>query len=206
MTIMDQFVLRRDGLVPKGVAATCSGDRCGGTAAVWKVKLEGRPDLTVHDTRWENGERDLVLYQPAVVPEMPAPLANLHNRRRAGVQETDAGSGELRVMGWVAVPGDRPTVKKTFTTAGFAEVCGLDALRELTSRPGVELDTAFVLADPVRVDLDEPQDTVAVQHALFFPEEDERSPVVFFLLSRVVPTLRHIGWLPKPVLRMPVRL
>ncbi|WNI30914.1 hypothetical protein [Streptomyces sp. ITFR-6] len=76
MAIMDQFVLRRDGLVPKGVAATCSGERYGGTAAVWKVKLEGRPDLAVHDTRWENGERDLVLYQPAVVPEMPAPLAN----------------------------------------------------------------------------------------------------------------------------------
>ncbi|MFD3412101.1 hypothetical protein [Streptomyces cyaneofuscatus] len=205
MTIMDQFVLRRDGLVPKGVAATCSGARCGGTASVWRVRLEGRPELTIHDTRWENGERDLVLYQPAVVPEMPAPLSNLHNRRRAGVQETTPGSEELRVMGWVAVPGDRPTVKKTFTTADFVEVCGLDELRELTSRRDVELDTAFVLADPVHVDLDDPQDTVAVQHALFFPEEDERTPVVFFLLSRVVPTLRHIGWLPKPVRRMPVR-
>ncbi|MFE3737852.1 hypothetical protein ACFXPP_05665, partial [Streptomyces sp. NPDC059134] len=127
---MDQFVLRRDGLVPKGIAATCSGDRCGGTAAVWKVKLEGRPDLTVHDTRWENGERDLVLYQPAVVPEMPAPLANLHNRRRAGVQETDAGSGELRVMGWVAGPGGRPAGQNTFTPAGVGEGCGLSPVRE----------------------------------------------------------------------------
>ncbi|WP_233436041.1 hypothetical protein [Streptomyces anulatus] len=67
------------------------------------------------------------------------------------------------------------------------------------------LDTAFVLADPVHVDLDDPQDTVAVQHALFFPEEDERTPVVFFLLTRVAPTLRHIGWLPKPVRRKPAR-
>lgn len=198
MTIMDQFVLRRDGMVPKGVAATCSGARSGGTAVVWRVRLDGRPDLTIHDTRWENGERDLVLYQPAVVPEMPAPLSNLHNRRRAGIQETGPGSEELRIMGWVAVPGDRPAFKKTFTTAAFVEVCGRDELRELTSRPGVVLDTAFVRAEPVRVDLDDPQADVSVQHALFFPAEDERTPVVFFLLSRVAPTLRHIGWLPKP--------
>ncbi|MFE3737853.1 hypothetical protein ACFXPP_05670, partial [Streptomyces sp. NPDC059134] len=128
-----------------------------------------------------------------------------HPRGRAGDPASVGGWGPLWVWGGRAAPAPPPTVKKTFTTAGFAEVCGLNALRELTSRPGVELDTAFVLADPVRVDLDEPQDSVAVQHALFFPEEDERSPVVFFLLSRVVPTLRHIGWLPKPVLRMPVR-
>ncbi|MEU8628517.1 hypothetical protein [Streptomyces sp. NPDC048669] len=196
MTIMNQLTLRRDGITSKGNAATCSGEHCGGVANVWRVQLTGRPGLTIHDTRWENGERDLVLYQPSVVPEMPALLSNLHGRRRAGVQESGLREGELRMMGWVAVPGDRPSVKRTFTTAGFAEVCGLDDLRGLTARAGVVLDLAFEREDPPLIDLKEPQDMDSVQHALFFPEDDAEAPVVFFLLSRVAPTLRHIGWLP----------
>ncbi|MGW6309518.1 hypothetical protein [Streptomyces niveus] len=199
MTIMDQLTLRRDGKERKDDGVTCSGERSSGVATVWRVRLAGRPGLTIHDTRWANGERDLVLYQPAVVPEMPAPLSNLHNRRRAGIQPSGLRKGELRIMGWVAVPGDRPSFKKTFTTADFVDVCGLADLYDLTSRPGVVLDTAFVRPDPVLVDLNEPQKTVSVQHALFFPQNDDVTPVVFFLLSRVAPTLRHIGWLPEPV-------
>ncbi|WP_405796193.1 hypothetical protein [Streptomyces sp. NBC_01506] len=199
MSIMDQLTLRRDGKVRKDNGATCSGEMSTGVAAEWRVRVDGHPGLTIHDTRWANGERDLVLYQPVVVPEMPAALSNLHNRRRAGIQGSGLRNGELRIMGWVAVPGDRPSFKKTFTTADFVEVCGLADLRELTGRPGVVLDTAFVRPDPVFIDLDKPQETDSVQHALFFPQRDNVAPVVFFLLSRVAPTLRHIGWLPEPV-------
>lgn len=194
MRIMDQLRLQREGTAHKDCASTCSGVQSEGTADVWRVRLPGRPLLTIHDTRWDNGERDLVLYQPAVVPEMPAPLSNLHNRRRAGIQAT-AGR-ELRIMGWVAVPGDRPRFKKTFTTAEFADVCGLDDLRHLATRPGVALDTAFDRPDSLLIDLESPQDTDSLQHALYFPRNDAETPVVFFVLSRVAPTLRHIGWLP----------
>jgi hypothetical protein len=62
------------------------GTTCAGVSAVeWELRLPGRPLLTVHDTRWDNGERDLVLYQPTVVPEIPAVLSNLHNRLRVGI-------------------------------------------------------------------------------------------------------------------------
>lgn len=93
MTIMDQLTLRRDGTTPKDYAATCSGARSRGMANVWRVQLACRPGLTIHDTRWENGERDLVLYQPAVVPELPVPLSNLHNRRRDGIEESGLRGG-----------------------------------------------------------------------------------------------------------------
>jgi hypothetical protein len=63
----------------------------------------------VHDTRWDNGERDLVLYQPTVAPEIPAAL---------------------------------------FTCT-----------------------------------------------ALSFPAEDDETPVIAFTHLRVVPVLRHVGWL-----------
>ncbi|GGT04981.1 hypothetical protein GCM10010271_03720 [Streptomyces kurssanovii] len=48
-----------------------------GAATEWTLRLSGRPTLVVHDTRWNNEERDLVLYQPTVVPEIPAALSNL---------------------------------------------------------------------------------------------------------------------------------
>lgn len=199
MTIMDQLTLRRDGTTPKDYAETCSGVASSGVAAVWRLDVPGRPALTIHDTRWENGERDLVLYQPAVVPEMPAPLSNLHNRLRAGIKPSRERAGKSWIIGWVAVPEDRPSVKKTFTTADLADECGLGDLRGLTSRPGVVLDLARAYADPPDIDLEDPQDTHAVQHALFFPEDDDETPVVFFLISRIAPTLRHIGWLPDTV-------
>ncbi|MFI5523488.1 hypothetical protein [Streptomyces platensis] len=194
MSIMEQLTLQREGTARKGLTGTCSGAQSVGMADVWRVELPGRPLLTIHDTRWDNGERDLVLYQPAVVPEMPAPLSNLHNRRRAGIQA--AGGGKLRIMGWVAVPSDRPRFKKAFTTAAFADVCGLDDLRHLTARPGVDLDAALGRPHALVVDLDRPQDTGSLQHALYFPQDDAETPVVFYILSRIAPTLRHIGWLP----------
>ncbi|MFI5688721.1 hypothetical protein [Streptomyces sp. NPDC051636] len=115
------------------------------TAVERELRLPGHPALTVHDNYWANGERDLVLYKPDVVPEMPAALSNPHNRLRTGVA----------------------------------------------------LDQAFDRSHPDLpvVDLDDPQDEQRLQHALFFPAEDEESPVLAFTHFRVVPVLRHIGWL-----------
>ncbi|GAA2336617.1 hypothetical protein Scani_03000 [Streptomyces caniferus] len=89
-----------------------------------------------------------------------------------------------------------PRFKKTFTTAEFADVCGLDDLRHLTARPGVDLDAALGRPHPLLIDLDRPQDTDSLQHALYFPQDDAETPVAFYVLSRIAPTLRHIGWLP----------
>jgi hypothetical protein len=192
----DLTISRSSGRTVKS-GETCSGEQSTGVAAEWQLALPGRPLLTVHDTRWDNGERDLVLYQPSLVPEMPAPLSNLHNRRRAGIEPAALRRGRLRIMAWLAVPGahDRPSFRKSLTTAALVADCGSDRIRDLTDRPGVSLEAAFDKPDLPPVDIGEPQDFKPLQHALCFSEGDDETPVLAFTLFRVIPTLRHIGWL-----------
>ncbi len=175
---------------------TCSGKASATHPVEWKLKVPGHPPLTIHDNRWESGERDLTLYQPTVVPEMPAPLSNLHNRLRSGIAGPPGGA-ELRIMlypTYVDARG-RPRIKRSLTTASLAGRMGLRHLRELTARKGVTLGPAFVRSGPRDVDLNAPQDEVAFQHALFFSAEDDETPVIAFIHFRIVPVLRHIGWL-----------
>jgi hypothetical protein len=166
------------------------------SAIEWELRLPGQPTLTVHDNHWVNGERDLVLYKPTVVPEMPAALSNLHNRLRSGISAS-AKHGELRVMVFPTYVDthDRPRIKKSLTTADLADQVGLRHLRELTAREGVRLESAFDRPDLPPVDLDDPQNEKSLQHALFFPTADDEAPVVAFVCFRIVPVLRHIGWL-----------
>lgn len=199
MRLTDQLTLRRSGTRATRHGATCSGSTENGTAVEWRLILPGRPQLTLHDTRWDNGERDLVLHQPSVVPEMPALLANLHGRRRAGIEAVPAGRGRLRLMAWTVIPrtgSDRAGFKKSLTTAQLATQCGLSLLRTLTSRPGVTLEPAFDREDLPLVDLEHPQDVKPLQHALYFPVDDDETPVMAYVITRVMPTLRAVGWLP----------
>ncbi|MGW0547748.1 hypothetical protein [Streptomyces altiplanensis] len=165
-------------------------------AVEWELHLPRQPSLTVHDNHWVNGERDLVLHKPTVVPEMPAALSNLHNRLRSGICPS-ARSGELRIMvfpTYVDAHG-RPRIKKSLTTLALANAVGLHRLGELTAREGVRLEAAFDRPDLPTVDLADPQHEKLLQHALFFPGGDDETPVVAFVRFRIVPVLRHIGWL-----------
>ncbi|MGX4688281.1 hypothetical protein [Streptomyces sp. JNUCC 63] len=150
----------------------------------------------MHDNHWANGERNLVLYKPAVVPEMPAALSNLHNRLRSTVSRSP-GRAELRMMVFPTYvdPQGRPRIKKSLTTWDLANQVGLHHLRELTARDGVTLEAAFDRPHLPVVNLDDPQDDKALQHALFFPAEDGETPVIAFTRFRIVPVLRHIGWI-----------
>ncbi|MGW3389382.1 hypothetical protein [Streptomyces cinereoruber] len=166
------------------------------SAIEWGLRLPGQPSLAVHDNHWANGERDLVLHKPTVVPEMPAALSNLHNRLRTGIS-LSTRPGELRVMVFPTYVDaqERPRIKKSLTTWDLANVMGLPRLEELTAREGVRLEAAFDRPDLPPVDLDDPQHEKPLQHALFFPAADDETPVVAFVRFRVVPVLRHIGWL-----------
>ncbi|MGW6716018.1 hypothetical protein ACWF9X_07120 [Streptomyces globisporus] len=197
MRLLNDLTLTRDTGRPLAkTGTTCAGKMSRASAVEWDLRLPGQPSLTVHDNHWVNGERDLVLHKPTVVPEMPAALSNLHNRLRTGISPS-AKPGELRVMVFpthVDAQG-RPRIKKSLTALDLANVMGLRRLRELTAREGVSLAAAFDRPDLPSVDLDDPQHEKPLQHALFFPATDDETPVVAFVRFRIVPVLRHIGWL-----------
>ncbi|MGW2699913.1 hypothetical protein [Streptomyces sp. NPDC001340] len=197
MRLLDNLTLARNrGTRIEKPGTTCSGETSSASAIEWELRLSGQPSLTVHDNRWANGERDVVLYKPTVVPEMPAALSNLHNRLRSGISAS-AEPGELRIMvfpTYVDTRG-RPRIKKSLTTADLADAVGLHHLRELTAGEGVRLEAAFDRPDLPPVDLDAPGHEKPLQHALFFPAADDETPVVAFVCFRIVPVLRHIGWL-----------
>ncbi|MEU7380234.1 MULTISPECIES: hypothetical protein [unclassified Streptomyces] len=194
----DLTLVRNDDPVTNKVGRTCTGEESVASAVEWELRLPGRPRLTLHDNRWANGERDLVLHKPTVVPEMPAALSKLHDRLRSGIT-VGRRHEERRLMVYPACVDDRerPRVKKSLTTAELSGHLGLHHLRELTARKGVELDHAFdrPRLDLPPVDLDDPQDEKRLQHALFFPVEDDETPVVAYVHFRVAPVLRHVGWL-----------
>ncbi|WP_055690946.1 hypothetical protein [Streptomyces prasinus] len=196
MHVLSELELTRgSGRVTKS-GTTLSGEPSVASAVEWELHLPGRPTLRIHDNHWRNGERDLVVHKPPVMPEMPSALSNLHGRLRSGIAPTP-GRRELRVMVYPTYVDQhgRPRINKSLTTEALADRMGLFVLRELTDREGVTLEPAHDRPDLPLVDLDDPQDEKPLQHALFFPAEDDETPVLGFVHFRVLPVLRHIDWL-----------
>ncbi|GAA3505011.1 hypothetical protein GCM10019016_121240 [Streptomyces prasinosporus] len=196
MHVLSELELTRSsGRVTK-TGTTPSGEASAASAVEWELRVPGRPTLRVHDNHWHNGERDLVLHRPSVMPEMPSALSSLHGRLRSGIAPATGRRG-LRVMVYPTYVDkqDRPRIHKSLTTEDLADRVGLSVLRELTAREGVTLEPAHDRPNLPLVDLDDPQDEKPLQHALFFPVEDDETPVLGFVHFRVVPVLRHIGWL-----------
>ncbi|KUN89043.1 hypothetical protein AQJ66_06175 [Streptomyces bungoensis] len=197
MRLLNDLALTRNNAARREkTGTTCSGVMSRASAIEWELRLPGQPLLTVHDNHWANGERDVVLFKPTVVPEMPAALSNLHNRLRSGISATER-RGELRIMVFPTYVDkhERPRVKKSLTTADLADRVGLARLRELTARKGVSLGPAFDRPNLPLVDLDDPQHEKPLQHALVFPAVDDETPVVAFTYFKIVPVLRHVDWL-----------
>ncbi|MFF3286427.1 hypothetical protein [Streptomyces sp. NPDC003023] len=196
---MDDLTLKQDSALTSTSGTTCKGEAADGSAVEWVICVPGRPRLTIRDTQWDNGERDIVLYQPTLVPEIPAVLSNLHNRLRVGVEPVAGASpAALRVMAYpVWTDGDRPRIKKSLTTADLAARCGLPGLRVLVARSGVTIEGEVGRSGAfVRCDLEDPQTEQRLQHRIRFPADDGDIPVIAFTHLRVTPVLRHIGWLP----------
>lgn len=171
--------------VPKQ-GSTTSGVQDVGFATEWHLEAAGRPRLTIHDTRWDGGERDVVLQQVPLLPEMPAALANLHGRHRAGIVEVSAERRRITAFLSLPQPDGRPRQKRALTTAQLADGCGRLLLCELVARPGVSLTPSFDPADPQNIE--------RFQHSVVFEDEDRETPVIAYVLTRLMPTLRHTDW------------
>lgn len=196
MRVLSELELTRgSGRVTK-TGTTPSGEKSVASAVEWELHLPVRPMLKIHDNHWRNGERDLRFHRPPVMPEMPSALSNLHERLRSGIIPTP-GRRELRIMVYLTYVDehDRPRFKRSLTTEDLVDRVGLSVLRELTAREGVTLEPAHDRPNLPLVDLGDPQDEKSLQHALFFPAEDDETPVLGFVHFRAVPVLRHIGWL-----------
>ncbi|MFR9757449.1 hypothetical protein [Streptomyces sp. TR06-5] len=180
----DLSLSRRDGSRKAKTGATYSGKQSTGSAVEWELCLPGRPTLTIHDNRWDIGERDLVLFRPTVVPEMPAALSDVQNRLRSGIAESPDRE-ELRLMVYPTYVDERgrPRIKKSFTEPDLADYVKMRHFDRLPRRQGVTLEV--------------PPDLRGLHYALFFPPDDDETPVVAFVHFRIVPVLHHIGWLSR---------
>lgn len=167
---------------------TCSKEVSTGLRTAWRLSIAGRPTLSIHDTRWTNGERDVVLARPAELPPMPKELSNLLARRRSGIEAHDGGP-RLRMAVYLVGPDDKGWPRKRH--------CGLDELRDAC---GLELvDECFRLG-VIRIDTREAllrDDNPAHKNrlcAVLEPTQD-CAPIALYVVTHVVPTLKHIGWL-----------
>ncbi|CAL9364996.1 hypothetical protein [Streptomyces sp. enrichment culture] len=196
MHVLSEFELTRGSSRVTKTGTTPSGEKSAASAVEWELRVPGHPTLKIHDNHWSNGERDLRLHRPPVMSEMPSALSNLHERLRSGVAPAP-GRRELRIMVYPTYVDEhgRPRFNRSLTTEDLTGRVGLSVLRELTAREGVTLEPAHDRPNLPLVDLDDPQDEKPLQHALFFPAEDDETPVLGFVHFRVVPVLRHIGWL-----------
>ncbi|MBB0229052.1 hypothetical protein FOE67_05850 [Streptomyces calidiresistens] len=186
---------RVEGRSRKTDGSSLSGASSEASTLAWELSLPGYPTLEIHDDHWDNGERNLVVHKPPVMPQMPLALAGLYGRLRSGVSPTE-GRRELRIMLYPTYVDERhrPRVKKSLTTRALTDLMAPCVLRELTAREGVTLEAAHPKPNLPRVDLDNPQDEKPLQHALFFPAEDLETPVLAFVHFRVLPVIHHLGW------------
>lgn len=140
----------------------------------------------------------IVVRSSAAACGSPSTAADMvDNRLRAGIQGVPWDSSDLRIMAYpVSLDGERPRIRKSFTTAALADMYGLQQLRDLAAQPGVapyygRQDHVFWNGTEI------PHDDTSHQHAVSFPFDDDETPVIAFIHLRIIPVLRHIGWLPK---------
>ncbi|MGW7436224.1 hypothetical protein [Streptomyces sp. NPDC054849] len=172
---------------PIDPAETCSGSFSEGTASDWTLSVRGRPELTVRDIRWQNGERDVRMHLPDVLPEMPRALAKLHDRRRAGVHRTDAG--RLWMTAWSVLPGagDWPAWRRPTAIGELDALCGADRLQAVHEHGVIEIGSKEALL----------QDAGRTRRQLCAVLDGgvEAAPAALYTVTRLVPVLGHIGWL-----------
>ncbi|MFI1563840.1 hypothetical protein ACH4ZX_12405 [Streptomyces sp. NPDC020490] len=170
---------------------TLSGAFSTGIATVWHLGISGHPDLLVHDRQWRTGERDIVTARPTQVPTMPKPLSALLGKKRAGVDNwEDRGRWQHRMAVYLVLPDpDREgwPKQKWCSADELVDACGAELLDALGDHGVTKIDTRETI-------LGEEGRQRNRLCALLDPAS-EVAPVMLYVTTRVVPTLKHIEWL-----------
>lgn len=166
---------------------TCARQDSAGTAHDWTLRIKGRQSITIRDTHWNNGERDIRSHLPDVAPAMPKALVSLHGRRRASVYKT--GDGQAWMPVWIVRPDseDWPRHKKSITVTDLDEICGRKLIKAARAEGITELGTK----QQVLGTFDRTWRELCAQ----FSPANEAAPVTLYVVTRIAPTLKHIGWL-----------
>jgi hypothetical protein len=164
---------------------TCSRQFSTGSRREWRLGVHGRPDLVLHDNRWDNGERDVVIARPEQVPPLPNPLSALLGKQRSQV---DSHGHRLRMAICLIRPDAKGWPRKTFPSIDEVQgTCGPDLFQALYDHGVADIDTReAILGDDTRQ-----RNRLC---ALLDPAK-ESAPIVLYAVTHVVPTLRHIRWL-----------
>ncbi|MGD9485197.1 hypothetical protein WDH52_18435 [Streptomyces sp. TRM70308] len=150
------------------------------------LRVKEHPEITIYDTRWDNGERDIVIARPDAVPPLPKPLSALLGRKRAGVYE----HGEsLRMSVCLVRPDGNGWPRASWCRSWeLVAECGHEILDALYELGVIRIDDCeTVLGDDSR--------QRKRLCALLGPDA-EAAPIALYVVTRVLPTLRHVKWLP----------
>jgi hypothetical protein len=166
------FTLRRleDGVAAKG--ETASGQTSVGAVVLYELTGSDNLHLTVRDTRWANGERDVVACERHESPER---FDTLIDRLRLAVLDHGGLYVELRQARL------RPNGHAGLYNASAAdlEVAGVEVRKTLLAHGAVEVAT--------REDLLGDTGPARFRMGARFSDQDSLVPLVAYVLTRVCP-------------------
>ncbi|MZD19606.1 MULTISPECIES: hypothetical protein [Streptomyces] len=170
---------------------TFTKERSQGIAGDWLLTVKGRPSITVRDITWEVGERDIRTIMSEQLPEMPREMAKFYERRRAGVYYCDAYHTWMTARTITFQPDGWPLHQQQPT---------LDALDAVCDAKFIQAACRLGITDigPKGEVITRDRPGKGELCALFEPDCEEGTHAAFYAVTRILPVLRHIGWVRVP--------
>ena len=151
-----------------------------GKATVYEVHGPSGLHLTLHDTRWLNGDRDVRVVRRNSSPER---YDTIVGRLRMGVSELE--NGDLMVWLRVADPDEIRPTRKQVSLVALHDMTRIDPNAHLMMLGATAVGTANELGITGK--------TRRNQLAARFPPAAELVPVAAFMLTTILPRTRSSG-------------
>lgn len=166
---------------------TCSGVRSTGAQTTWNMNVAGRGTFPVWSRSWRNGERDIVLGRGETVPAVPAALSALFGKRRAGLERHAVHKKTYMTVRLVLPDNENWPRFRKCTLEELDRACGVDVVDSVYDHGVLDIATKEEL-------LGETGRNRTELCGILDPAS-ELAPVALYVATRVVPTLRKVGWL-----------